>query len=541
MSTHFLEVPKKTILSTINVADHCGTLISPRHEEFRETVENYNICWHECLAQLIKISPARFVAIKSGLASGVYLLPVEGEAGYFIHSCDKPIRPIVEIEKIEFCLSYSSEERILVLDIKKDLEEKGISCFLIDVAEDPDDAIWFLRFKTAMAFSTYFIPILSKYYLSRSGSTLEFEEAWASVETQESFTNWYPIIPLLTNSFTKLKDPTANRIVLSLPGFKIDTETNYDKTIRFIESLSCYNKGIYNKFESFLALVAMKEIHSEINNKKCTTYIFSSDLCFHNKVIKCDNNSIRIIKKKWIKENKKIPTPKSVDIDVELKVASLIREKKYYEAVCYTSKKIQQEGADVSRYISLAKALELGGYESYALICFKRARKALNSGHTDSTIKLVNDSINRITEMQPSNLNESIQDVLENFSAQQKIGTPSKINLKKSVVSNFEKNWETINGIKYFFSLASDYCNENNLDKAEAIMVAAFYYTVSDDNRSRSLYMAAKVTLSQGKVDRAIKYLSIGLDYQPNHEGIKALLQDCLEQKNSRGTFLLSS
>ena len=62
-------------------------------------------------------------------------------------------------------------------------------------------------------------------------------------------------------------------------------------------------------------------------------------------------------------------------------------------------------------------------------------------------------------------------------------------------------------------------------------MISAFYYTVSDDNRARSLYMAAKVTLSQGKIDRAINYLSIGLDYQPSHEEMRDLLHNSLENR----------
>lgn len=530
MKTYFLKVPIKTIISTVNAADHKGTLLSSRHEGFRETVESFKVDWYECLAFFATIRSTRFLAITSGLAAGVYFMPNKGDFGYFAYLQARVVRPIIKSKKNEFCISYSSEDRNHVLRLKKDLAEKDITCFLIDVAEDPEDAIWFLRFKTAMASSTYFIPVLSKYYLSRQGSTQEFEEAWALVETQESCTNWYPIVPLLTDTYTKLSDPNANKIVSRLPGFKIDNDNNYNKALKFLEGLYEYNRGEFEGIELYLSQVAIKKRNCKIENKNCMKYTFSSDLCFSNDVIICDD-ALRIVKKTIISNPKRIPVPKNVNIDVELRVENYIRENRFYEAICYASREIIRAGADVSQYISLAKAFELGGYETYALICLKEARQGLNSGHTVKTINYINDTITKIEGKDPTLSTESVSDILKKFASEEQLLSPSCVKLKKYVSNELEAEWERIDGIKQFFSKAGDFCREGSLNKAEAIMIAAFYYTVTDENRARSLYLAAKVALSNERISHSIDYLLIGLDYQPNHEEMRLLLQDALEYR----------
>jgi hypothetical protein len=540
MNTFFLEVPRETVVSVVGAADHRGVLVSARHQEFQKLVESFNVDWYECLQQQIELGPARLIAIKSGLAPGVYILPIDDKNGWFVYGSSKPAKPISISGDVQVCISYSSEDRDLALLVNSDLKDKSINSYLIDVAEDPTDSIWFLRFKTAMSFASYFIPILSKFYLSRPGSIEEFSEAWALVEAKESSTMWYPIIPILTGTYYNIEDPKASYYLTNLPGFKVEVAEKYSTFLELLSAAISAQKGHYQDLELWLSKHSHEENDLEIEERKCCLYKYHSDLCPSNELLKTQDGQVRLIRHN---EHEKgalgLPVLRVTDVTLELTASSLNEERRHYEAACYIATRINNEGADASRFIELGKALELSGYETDALISFKEAKSMLNIGHNIITTELVDESISRLENQQPFVLGKNIYHVISKYASNRHINLP-KIDLKDWVKESYESMWESANSIKLFFERASDYFNQGEHNKAEAVMIAAFYHTQSDKNRALCLYLAAKEAVRQRVIDRAIAYSSIGLDYQPDREELRDLFLGILLNRRGGWSSILN-
>ena len=139
--------------------------------------------------------------LTTGLMRGFYVYSLDSERAFRYADPERQSRPLRRYGQamaFDLALSYSSEDRDAVaLPLASRLEELGVTTYLLDVAEDPDDPLWGLRYREAVFHSRYFAPILGPGYLAREGTAAElFDLARMTVEhRKDEF--FYPLIPLV--------------------------------------------------------------------------------------------------------------------------------------------------------------------------------------------------------------------------------------------------------------------------------------------------------------------------------------------------------
>lgn len=161
--------------------------------------EGMDLSWGQAFALAQRLPMATILT--SGLMRGFYLYCIESERAFrYIDDAQeaRPLRTYTRAMEFDLALSYASEDRSEVaLPLAAALERAGVRCYVLDVAEDPEDPLWGVRFREAVFHSYFFSPVLTDNYLARAGSANElFDLARMAVEHRsEEF--FYPLTPLV--------------------------------------------------------------------------------------------------------------------------------------------------------------------------------------------------------------------------------------------------------------------------------------------------------------------------------------------------------
>lgn len=139
--------------------------------------------------------------LASGLMKGLYFYSVDAQEAWLCIATDYPLTELRQYENqmcFDLALSYSSEDREnLALHLRDELTARGLSVFMLDVKVDPGDPLWGIRFREALFYSQFLVPILTENYLARHGTVIElFEMAREAVE-HRSTEFFYPLIPIV--------------------------------------------------------------------------------------------------------------------------------------------------------------------------------------------------------------------------------------------------------------------------------------------------------------------------------------------------------
>lgn len=106
-----------------------------------------------------------------------------------------PLRRWEDREMLDVAVSYSSEDRDVALGLVDALGRCGLEAHAIDVAADPDDDLWRLRYLEGLFRSRHFIPVLTASYLAREGSRVEAQEISSLTAAHRATEHYYPLLP----------------------------------------------------------------------------------------------------------------------------------------------------------------------------------------------------------------------------------------------------------------------------------------------------------------------------------------------------------
>lgn len=137
--------------------------------------------------------------IGAGLMAGAYAYSlVDRRASVWVESDREPAPlPVLDGVAWDVALSYSSEDRSgHALRLRDALQARGVRTYLLDVAEDPQDSIWSIRFRQALFRSNYAVPILGEHYMKRDGTTEELRDMARLMRRFRRDTYFYPLIGL---------------------------------------------------------------------------------------------------------------------------------------------------------------------------------------------------------------------------------------------------------------------------------------------------------------------------------------------------------
>ncbi len=158
-------------------------------------------------ADLGLLGQPKMTGIRAGLYRGVYAYLVEEHdpelqrvyRWYEGRPVQRPLHRYSRGEMFDVAISYASEDRErFALPLARALEGGGLRPYLIDVAEDPDDALWRLRFREGAFRSRILVPVISPSYLLRSGTIDEMFELAGLNRRHRSTELFSPFLPWYT-------------------------------------------------------------------------------------------------------------------------------------------------------------------------------------------------------------------------------------------------------------------------------------------------------------------------------------------------------
>lgn len=158
-----------------------------------------------------------------------------------------------EATDLEFdvALSYSSEDRArVVVELCEALTARGVRVYVLDVATDPQDPIWKIRFREAMFHAHFVVPVLSAHYLARMGTQAELLEAQRLTQEHRSTEAFHPLIPLydpveLTKATRLTKGDARSGTALDLlwEVMGLPWDLGAERLARFFTSLAKNNRN----------------------------------------------------------------------------------------------------------------------------------------------------------------------------------------------------------------------------------------------------------------------------------------------------------
>lgn len=218
MKHRFEPVDFANLMDSIGIADRRGGRIRLSDQKAVESFMVENGLELPRLQEFVLIQDLPMATIiATGLMKGLYVYSAEDRRAFvyiaYIAS-DQELEPLRRYEDRichDVALSYASEERdVLVLPLKKELEELGVSVYLLDVLRAPGEPLWGIRFREGLFYSRFFVPVLTEDYLARSGTAVElFDIARATVERRKD-EMFYPMIPLVRD-LSELRDRVFSR------------------------------------------------------------------------------------------------------------------------------------------------------------------------------------------------------------------------------------------------------------------------------------------------------------------------------------------
>jgi hypothetical protein len=152
--------------------------------------------------------------ISGGLYRGIFRYDLGSERAWKWHPRPlhgPPLRRFAGLEMLDVAVSYSSEDRDLALGLVDALRRQGLDVYAIDVAVSPDDTLWRVRYREGLYRSRYFIPVLTRSYLARSGSRLEAREIAQLTVAHRSSEHYYPLLPWVVGDPGDLEAVWARR------------------------------------------------------------------------------------------------------------------------------------------------------------------------------------------------------------------------------------------------------------------------------------------------------------------------------------------
>jgi hypothetical protein len=233
---------------------------------------------------------------------GLYFYSPNKEYAYVYINTEKNIKPLpIHLGKdayYDIAISYSSEDRdLIIIPLYEKLTDMGVKVYFLDVAEDPEDPVWSIRFREHIYFSYFFIPVLSKHYLARHGTLVELFDIAKITVKHRSHEFFYPLIPLLKNK-KDLKDLVlSNNRVSALDYdkdsfewvkthiYSVEIEKGISWLAIFFKSLSLNAKNILDigYLECLSSEISYVEFHSLESESFVRFFIknpFSNYHCF---------------------------------------------------------------------------------------------------------------------------------------------------------------------------------------------------------------------------------------------------------------------
>ncbi|HEX7184069.1 MAG TPA: toll/interleukin-1 receptor domain-containing protein [Thermoanaerobaculia bacterium] len=204
MGHHFVPVDFASLMDSIGIANERGDRIRLSDRKSFESFMKANGLEEFRIKDFVAAHRLPMATIiSSGLMKGLYVYSAGSREAFVYIASDRDFAPLRRYSDeicFDLALSYASEERSLVLLLKAELESHGVSVYLVDVEEAPDEPLWSIRFREGLFYSRFFVPFLTEHYLARGGTAVElFDIARATVAHRaEEF--FYPLIALVRDA-----------------------------------------------------------------------------------------------------------------------------------------------------------------------------------------------------------------------------------------------------------------------------------------------------------------------------------------------------
>ena len=261
-----ISVDYACLMSALAIADADGSRI--RASDFARVIE-FQTAHDLDIGALQRwamehLPESKIALIESGLMTGAYAYSlVTKAAAVCVPGPRSPASlPVHEGMVFDVAMSYSSEDRDdRVLPLLDALRERGVRVYVLDVAKDPEDPIWSIRFRHSMFRAHYLVPILSAHYFLRAGTARELREmARLTVEHRRS-EFFYPLIALVDPAAPGLLPPHVEREAGPIDAsfawthiFGLPWDLDADELARFFRSLGQNAEGTWDP--DFLRILA---------------------------------------------------------------------------------------------------------------------------------------------------------------------------------------------------------------------------------------------------------------------------------------------
>jgi hypothetical protein len=172
-------LPRVVVARALDTAQRAGTFVAASAPGIGEVLAWASGTAVALLGLRAQRAPARAFGSTSGLMRGLYLLPAGGTVAWWVRHAAAALPALVLDDGYTFdvCLSYATEDLHAATALRDALLGAGLRVYLLDVRTDPNDPEWWLPHLSAIAVSTWFVPLPSRHDLERAGSEVEAAEA----------------------------------------------------------------------------------------------------------------------------------------------------------------------------------------------------------------------------------------------------------------------------------------------------------------------------------------------------------------------------
>jgi hypothetical protein len=269
--TMWIEVDFPTFADARTIAEKAGTLLRAKDEGAAAFLAEEGVSVIDLMAPIDEELPRYVTLLAGGLYRGVFRYSVEPNRAWHWRPDDEhaePLRVWGLNEMVDVAVSYSSEDRgSYALPLVETVRASGIAVYAIDVAENPSDPLWRIRFREGLMHARFFVPVLTPHYLAREGTQVELADIERMTTRHRSTEHFYPLLPWrprterpedIRDAWLARDKEAANWLLGHI--FPLPSEWDYATVARFIRSLSTaarsIERGEPTREVEYLALLA---------------------------------------------------------------------------------------------------------------------------------------------------------------------------------------------------------------------------------------------------------------------------------------------